>query len=534
MRYVGLQLTLIVLFSLNNYSGAVIRRVPQDYSTIQAALDAVQAEDTVLVALGTYSEALIAPALPFVLKGDVPPDTGDYPRPVIDPSSLSGSDHLTCLTTRTLQPQIYEDLRFRNGAEMYPRLDDAIGGVHSAGDRVFRHCIFDSAYRSLQSDSGTITLDHCHFVDAQAYAVHSQFGRLTATDCYFSGITVQHFVPLVHTGMRGATFSRCVFGRSFPAETLAALGECSLLDCVFDSCGGPAQVFIPFDLELFRGRIERCAFTHIQTNTHLLNCEAACEDTIVFSDNLISDNTAINGDVGVDFHAPNNDSLDPPDCMYTGIIERNVFCNNVGLDPGIKALHTDPITTLTRNRFVGLLPHDRCCIGYYWSGTDLHENLFEAGDFAILTQDTVRNSDARWNWWGDASGPYNNARNPTGQGAELRGGALFDPWYTDTTFYNSVRGITAPLPDRFTLVAFPNPFNSSVTLTLIPSEIAIVKVELFDILGRRVQQVWSGPLAHKKTITFDGSRLASGIYFVRVWQPIGNRPHALQKLVLLK
>ena len=91
-----------------------------------------------------------------------------------------------------------------------------------------------------------------------------------------------------------------------------------------------------------------------------------------------------------------------------------------------------------------------------------------------------------------------------------------------------------PLPDKFILEAYPNPFNNTVTLKLIPPEVMIVRVELFDILGRRVKEIWSGPLAYEKQITFDAANLSSGIYFARVWQPIGNRPRALQKIVLLK
>jgi hypothetical protein len=90
------------------------------------------------------------------------------------------------------------------------------------------------------------------------------------------------------------------------------------------------------------------------------------------------------------------------------------------------------------------------------------------------------------------------------------------------------------MPDHFALQVFPNPFNSSVTLTLIPQAAMIIRVELFDILGRRLRQVWSGPVAGEKRVLMSADELSSGIYFVRVWQVIGNRPLALQKVVLMK
>ena len=43
--------------------------VPSECTTIQGALDTLQAQDTVLVELGSYRENLLAPALAFVLRG---------------------------------------------------------------------------------------------------------------------------------------------------------------------------------------------------------------------------------------------------------------------------------------------------------------------------------------------------------------------------------------------------------------------------------------------------------------------------------
>jgi len=51
--------------------------VPGDFETIQQAFDSIAEGDTITVAVDTYHEALIAPALSFVLRGDVEPDTGD-------------------------------------------------------------------------------------------------------------------------------------------------------------------------------------------------------------------------------------------------------------------------------------------------------------------------------------------------------------------------------------------------------------------------------------------------------------------------
>src|SRR5512143_3547789 len=99
---------------------AEVVRVPQDAPTIQEGLNTIQDGDTILVALGVYAEALVAPPLHFTLKGDVVPDTGEYPRPIIDPSSLPGSDTLSCLDLSPQAPgPVIEDMMFRNGAHMY-------------------------------------------------------------------------------------------------------------------------------------------------------------------------------------------------------------------------------------------------------------------------------------------------------------------------------------------------------------------------------------------------------------------------------
>ena len=118
---------LLILLGFLCSAEATTRHVPVDYPTIQAAFDALSQSDTVLVDTGVYAEALIAPSIDFVLRGNVTPDTGDYPRPVIDPSSLPNPRGRTCLRMDSGHVFIQE-VAFRNRLPMYPHTGDTTGG----------------------------------------------------------------------------------------------------------------------------------------------------------------------------------------------------------------------------------------------------------------------------------------------------------------------------------------------------------------------------------------------------------------------
>ena len=48
--------------------------------------------------------------------------------------------------------------------------------------------------------------------------------------------------------------------------------------------------------------------------------------------------------------------------------------------------------------------------------------------------------DARFNWWGDASGPYHPTLNPTGSGNAVSNYVLFDPWLTEPPTEETIAG----------------------------------------------------------------------------------------------
>ncbi len=71
------------------------------------------------------------------------------------------------------------------------------------------------------------------------------------------------------------------------------------------------------------------------------------------------------------------------------------------------------------------------------------------------------------------------------------------------------------LPSQFSLAQnFPNPFNPSTVIRFDIPTASVVTLRVFDMLGREVTSLLSGELrqAGRHEITFDGSRIGSGVY----------------------
>ena len=71
--------------------------------------------------------------------------------------------------------------------------------------------------------------------------------------------------------------------------------------------------------------------------------------------------------------------------------------------------------------------------------------------------------------------------------------------------------------------SYPNPFNPAVVLPLdLAKDAAAVSLAVYDVLGRRVRQVWDGPLgAGRHRFTWDGrdevgKDVAAGVYIYKV------------------
>ncbi|MEW6654596.1 MAG: T9SS type A sorting domain-containing protein, partial [Bacteroidota bacterium] len=67
---------------------------------------------------------------------------------------------------------------------------------------------------------------------------------------------------------------------------------------------------------------------------------------------------------------------------------------------------------------------------------------------------------------------------------------------------------------------YPNPFNPSTQISFTLKERANISLKVYDVLGKEAANLADGYYeVGKHTATFDGSNLASGIYFYRLTTP---------------
>jgi hypothetical protein len=101
-----------------------------------------------------------------------------------------------------------------------------------------------------------------------------------------------------------------------------------------------------------------------------------------------------------------------------------------------------------------------------------------------------------------------------------------------------VENTDAILPDRLTLNQnYPNPFNPQTTMAFGLPQKSIVRLDIYDLLGRKIARIVDGELdAGQHSITWDGrdsdgNSVSSGIYFYRLVTDYGVKQ---AKMTLLK
>ncbi|MBL0062796.1 MAG: right-handed parallel beta-helix repeat-containing protein [bacterium] len=167
-------------------------RVPAEFETIQGALNALLANDTVLVDTGLYVEELTAPALSFVMIGNISADTSDHALPIIDPAGLTSPGGRGCMSLTSGNVRI-QNFVFRNGTAMHPHWTGDVGGIHILGSMnlSLSDCRFDSVYYGVFAHGDlnpTINLERCEFVHSMGRCIFAT--TIIAENCSFHTDTV--------------------------------------------------------------------------------------------------------------------------------------------------------------------------------------------------------------------------------------------------------------------------------------------------------------------------------------------------------
>jgi len=73
-------------------------------------------------------------------------------------------------------------------------------------------------------------------------------------------------------------------------------------------------------------------------------------------------------------------------------------------------------------------------------------------------------------------------------------------------------------PQLFALLQnYPNPFNASTTISYTLPHESDVTLDIYDILGRKVQTLYNGAQqAGTHSVVFNADEFASGVYFYRL------------------
>lgn len=516
-------ITLLAFLAVSAAEARVLR-VPQDLPTIQSALDSSENSDTVLVQLGEYYESLVAPNYEFWLLGDVEIDTVNFIVPVIDPSLSQDSLLSGCLTLVDSSYAHIERVCFRNRRDMRGRV--SVGGVRlEALQSDFAYCSFDSAFYGIRNDDSThstVRLDHCRFNYCRGPAAFLGASTALVNNCHFKGTSGLY---QLYTGPN-SIIENSHFELTEWAFVTNWHPSVIIRNCLFGP-GGPHNSYA-VELVHFAGTFENNLLFDLVLRSRALEIEGNCEQDMFITGNRF---------VHCDRH-PNSGASMPMfaycDAAPNGrrfFITANVIydCRTAGDASGIWLWSN---SVLNRNSLHDLLPHLPAVGIEDVDSVIARENVIYANGMGMRALHSGF-IDARWNYWGDSTGPYHPTLNPDGQGDQVGDNILFDPWYPDTNFLATAEP-NEPLPQHYALTVYPNPFNAQTTLQFDIPEAGIYSIALFDVLGRQVRELFRGPALDRETIHFNSEQLSSGIYFARAWDVIELRPVATTKLILLR
>jgi hypothetical protein len=528
--------------------------VPDNYGTLMSALSATAAGDTVVGRAGVYEEIIFLPGWPVTLAGEylLSGDTADIAECII--TQPVGSYEFRCVY------QMDETAPGRSyllGWTLRAAVPSIPGGV-AATYREFevRDCVIDRGFSGdgggFLADNADVFFDRCRFTGcgtnmygAVGYLPHS---TVTLQECVIESCYVDiAFSNLDHFRLDSSTFIM----RGCAVRNTGWIG----------SAQGPH--FFRGASEDDRIDISNCAFLHCRVNKFLtaqneiygnFRFDSCLVDSCTIVSNWflphLGDSTETIEVVGNTFS--NNTRQDGPylqhglfdfgSHIHPTRVERNLilnnngghtsFCTVSGGNPQQRSIAHNYVINC-RNLSISFPPSGQVLAREVGDSVFYHNIFMNNIGYAVFQGPGAdAPTHAERNYWNHESGPYDSVNNPFGQGDTVDYRIIYEPWETDTIFDTTEVAFAPIVQDYFIGAAFPNPFNSSITIEYVILHDSEITLDIFDLLGRHVESLFNGNQRAGVHHIKWNAECASGIYFARLSAP--DAPPSLFKLALLR
>ena len=584
-----LLLSTVIWLTLTLPCTAAFIEVPDDFPTIGGALDSSAHGDTILVHPGVYPERLILPGHDFLLVSEFyfNQDSSALYNTIIDASDFAEEDTASVLTfmNGNSRATVVSGFTLRGGHgvvdTLWPPGMNSFGGcvyishshptilsniitenesvtfvaIHAmfSHPRIAHNLIYDNC-----GNSGVFGLWYYSDLDEMAVIEWNDLsqnwgcyepewpylsGSITSVEYCGAVIRFNRFHDYYGNFSLGASFHNAwgeLLGNSFENLTYVHFegtqdegmvvmlyhSRVSVRDNIFRDCSvdEPALFIVNLPLQPPR-QIERNWFENVR-NTGTAGAAGA---NIIEPSGTIRENVFIGcvsnalGALGLSSYTSGSQG-----CRAT--IEGNHFFANRSLNE-------------EEYRYGSAISAS----GYGSSLCTVRNNWFEGNESIAIDLEHLPNPldwDCTNNYWGDPTGPYHPTLNPEGRGDTVDINILFDPWLTEPPSGSGV-GPSSPFalsPEDWQIEPpFPNPFNSTTQIRLISSRPQPFEVMVYNVLGRRVRQLWRGvvPKDAPVSITWDGrderGQVAStGLYFIVAMSrlPASSHPKTVKALFL--
>lgn len=147
-----------------------------------------------------------------------------------------------------------------------------------------------------------------------------------------------------------------------------------------------------------------------------------------------------------------------------------------------------------------------------------HNDISGNGFYGVknMTQQQSFNVDARYNYWGDSSGPFHYLKNPVGKGDYVSDFVWFDPFLTEPVMDWVVQHTRQNLLFNETEV-FPVPASHEVNMVISLTSSSHLRINLLDNQGRFIDTILDEFQAGgKMKVCYTVENLRNGIYYTEI------------------